>query len=128
LSSSVDHRFGRCQNFLILNEDGELEKSIENKGMSAARGAGVQAAQSIVNEGISVLITGNIGPNAFRVLQGSGVEIYLTSGLSIKEAFEKWKNNELNRAESPSGPPGRGRGGRRGSGRGRRTDSSPKRR
>lgn len=36
LNSSIDNRFGRCQNFLILDEEGELEKTIDNEGANLA--------------------------------------------------------------------------------------------
>lgn len=117
LDASVDTRFGRCQNFLILDDNGEIEKTISNPASQAPRGAGVQAAQTVVNESVNVLITGNIGPNAFNLLKQSGIEVYLTpAGISAKEAFEKYKAGELQKAEEAKGPPQRGRGGGQGRG------------
>ncbi len=113
LDSKVDPRFGRSQHFLILNKNGNLDEVVSNPGVGARRGAGVQAAQTIADQGVEVLITGNIGPNAFSALQAAGIEIFLTGAVSIKEAFEKWNNGELNKTEAPTGPAG-SRGGSRG--------------
>lgn len=117
--SKIDTRFGRSSNILIFSEERQLEKSMANPGAQAQRGAGVQAAQKLVDEEVNVLITGNIGPNALNLLQQSNIEIYLTSaGISAKEAFEKYNSGDLKKAEEATGPPRRGRGGGRGRGSG----------
>jgi len=119
LESNVNPRFGRSQHFLLLDEEGNLDEVVSNPGVGAQRGAGVQAAQTIADQGVEVLITGNIGPNAFSALQTAGIEVFLTAGISVKEAFEKWKNDELDKTETPTGPTGPGPGKGKGSGRGR---------
>lgn len=119
LNSNVDPRFGRSQHFLILDKEGNLDEVISNPGVGAQRGAGVQAAQAIADKGVEALITGNIGPNAFSALQTAGVEIFLVSGIEAEDAFEKWSNGELNKAEVPNGVAGTGSGKERGSGQGR---------
>lgn len=116
LKSNVSVRFGRSQHFLILDEDGNLEEVVSNPGVGTQRGAGVQAAQTIADQGVEVLITGNIGPNAFSALQTAGVEVFLASGIKAKDAFEKWNNDELNKAEAPTGGAGAGSGRGRGFG------------
>jgi len=118
LNSRVNPRFGRSQHFLLADEDG-LEKVISNPGVGARRGAGIQAAQTIVGEGVEVLITGSIGPNAWSALSTAGVKIFLSAAIPAKDAFEKWQNDELEQVEAPTGRPGpRGFGRRRGRDRG----------
>lgn len=127
LDSPIDPRFGRAQYFLILDERGKLEEALLNPGVRAMGGAGIAAAQEIVNKGTSILITGNIGPNAFGVLAVSGIKTFLSpAGIPVKEAFEMWKENKLTPVQAPSVPghfgmgPPPGPGGRRpGRGRGR---------
>jgi len=122
LDSLVDPRFGRCQYFLIIDEEGKLIKTIENTGTRAMRGAGITAAQIVANEKVSVVITGNIGPNAFIVLSQTGIEVYPGAlGMSCKKAFEEFNQGQLTEAKAAVPPlrPVRGRS-RRGRGRGRR--------
>jgi len=76
LDSPVDPRFGRCQYFLIVDKDGNLEEAVSNTGIQAMRGAGIQAAQIVAGKGVNIVITGNIGPNAFVALQASGVRMF----------------------------------------------------
>lgn len=118
LKSNVSARFGRAQHFLVVDKDGNLDEVISNPGIGAQRGAGVQAAQAIVDKGVEVLITGNIGPNAFSALQTAGVKIFLASGIKAEDAFKKWNSNELSKANTSTGAAGRGP--RKGSGPGRR--------
>ena len=120
LDASIDTRFGRCQNFLVLGDNGNTEKTISNPAGQASRGAGVKAAQTIVDESVNVLITGNIGPNAFNLLKQSGVEINIASaGITAKEAFEQYQKGELQKADQATGPAGKGRGAGSAPGRGR---------
>ncbi len=137
LDSLIDPRFGRAQYFLLLNEKGKLEKALPNQGIAAMRGAGIAAAQEVANQKVEVLITGNIGPNAFGVLITNGVKIFLgPPGISAREAFKMWQENKLTQPETPNvgghfgigpppgqrGPAGSGaRGFGRGSGGSRRT-------
>ncbi|MBZ9572675.1 NifB/NifX family molybdenum-iron cluster-binding protein [Patescibacteria group bacterium] len=129
LDSPIDPRFGRAQYFLLLDEKGNLEEVLPNPGVHAMRGAGIAAAQEIASWGVNVLITGNIGPNAFGVLVSSGIKVFLApTGISAREVFEMWKENKLSQVQGPSvpghfgmgpppgggGPRGRGRGGRGG--------------
>jgi predicted Fe-Mo cluster-binding NifX family protein len=93
LDSLIDPRFGRAAYFLILDEKGELLKSLKNPGKEAFRGAGVSAGQIIIDEKIDVLITQNLGPNALRVLESSKVKTFLVEeNLTVKKAFQKYQN------------------------------------
>ena len=130
LTSEVDPRFGRCQYFIIVDKDGKLLKSIPNEGGQAMRGAGITAAQIVANEGVNVVITGNVGPNAYMVLGQAGIKIFPeASGTTAKQAFEAYKQGKLKEIEPSQargfGPlrreasPGFGRGTGQGFGSGR---------
>jgi len=120
LNSAIDPRFGRCGYFLIIDEDGKLLKSIPNEGVQAMRGAGVTAGQIVADEGANVVITGNVGPNAYMVLESSGIKIFPgASGMTVEEAFEIYKEGKLKEID-PSQARGFGPGFSRGMGGGRR--------
>ena len=128
LDSSIDPRFGRAQYFLILDGRGSLKEALTNPATGAIRGAGVAAAQEISSKGVKVLITGNIGPNAFYVLGSTDIKVFLAKpGLTVKEAFSAWKEDKLTQLKKPtvSGHFGRGPGGM---GRGRGRGLGPQRR
>lgn len=113
--SKIDTRFGRAQNFLILNEEGKLRKSISNPGFQAEKSAGQKAVNALTSEDIDVLITGNIGASAFSLLKQDDTQIYTApAGIKAKGAFEKYQDGELDEAKEATGPPRKGRRGRHG--------------
>lgn len=96
LSSATDPRFGRCAYFLIIDEQGKLLKAIPNKGVQAMRGAGVTAAQIVADQGVKIVVTGNVGPNAYMVLTQSGTKIFPgVFNMTAKQAFELYKQGKL---------------------------------
>jgi predicted Fe-Mo cluster-binding NifX family protein len=98
LDSQIDPRFGRCQYFLIIDlETMELE-AVSNKGAIASGGAGIQAAQAVANKGVGVLITGDIGPNAFQTLSAAGIKVITGASGTVKEALERYKSGSLQQA------------------------------
>ena len=123
LDAIVDPRFGRCAYFVIAEvEKNEIKnfEVVQNPAATAMGGARIQAAQLIANKGVKVLISGNMGPNAFNVLSGIGIKIVTgVGGISVKEAIQRYLKGELKETKAPTMPgfgPGRGMG----PGRGRR--------
>lgn len=126
LESQVDVRFGRCPYFVIVeieNKEIKSHKSIQNTAMTAGGGAGVTAAQTVANEGVKAVITGNMGPRAFGVMQQLGIEVYAATG-KVKDVVQQYIDGKLTKVSAPTGPmymgigPGRGPGAGRGMGRG----------
>ena len=106
IESQVDTRFGRCVYFVIVNIDGneiKEEKSIENPGVNMPGGAGISAAQIVANEKVKAVVSGNVGPKAFYVLNSLGIEIYQAVPGTVKENAEKLLRNELQKIDSGSG-------------------------
>ncbi|MCD6225472.1 NifB/NifX family molybdenum-iron cluster-binding protein [bacterium] len=101
LSSAVDWRFGRCPWFVIVDEKGEIVEAIKNPAGDAFRGAGVLAAQTVVEKGAEAVVSGNIGPNAFLVLNQQGIKVYQGGGMTVKEAWEKYQKGELPEITTP---------------------------
>lgn len=105
LNSQVSPVFGRCPYFLIVDSKTEEFKAIPNPALQAGRGAGVAASQLAASEKAVAVICGNFGPNAFSVLQMSGIKIYPgVFGLTVKEAIDKYNRGELKEIKVPSAP------------------------
>jgi predicted Fe-Mo cluster-binding NifX family protein len=101
LQSNVDPRFGRCSYYIIYDTESDSFKYVENKSGQATGGAGIQAAQMISNMNVESLITGNIGPNAYRVLFEASIKIYSGATGNIKDAIEKFKKGEYKQTTGP---------------------------
>ena len=102
LGSSVDPRFGRCQYFIITDPDTLEFEAVQNSSISVGGGAGIQSGQLMVNKGVKVVLTGNVGPNAFATLQAAGIGIIVGVTGTIKQAIEKYKKGELKVTQGPS--------------------------
>jgi predicted Fe-Mo cluster-binding NifX family protein len=119
LNCQIDPRFGRCQFFVFVDPETMEFEALENEGLMAMGGAGVQAAQLIVQKGANALITGNLGPNAASALSASGIKVYLVPNGTVKEVIEGYRTGSLREASGATVPPHFGMGGGRGMGRGR---------
>jgi predicted Fe-Mo cluster-binding NifX family protein len=101
LESQMDLRFGRAKGFIIYETDDDTFEFIDNEqNLEAAQGAGIQAAQNVVNKNVDAVISGHCGPKAFKVLSTSGIKIYTSDEGKISEIIEKFKNGELKEANS----------------------------
>jgi len=120
LDASIDPRFGRAAYLTIVDSESMAFETILNAAAGAMGGAGIQAAQIIAGKGAKVLITGNVGPNAFQALSASGIRIVTGASGTVKEVVEKYKRGELSDTGAPTvrGHFGMGAGKGRGRGRG----------
>jgi predicted Fe-Mo cluster-binding NifX family protein len=96
LDSPVDPRFGRAKYFLLVDtETGEFTAHDNVQNLNAPQGAGIQAAQAVVNLGAQVVLTGNVGPKAFATLQAGQVAIYPGASGTVRQAVEQWRSGHL---------------------------------
>ncbi|MFZ5828958.1 MAG: NifB/NifX family molybdenum-iron cluster-binding protein [Planctomycetota bacterium] len=100
LDSPLDPRFGRARHFVLFDTESETLHTHDNQqNLSAAQGAGIQAAQTVVCLGASALLTGHVGPKAFAVLRAGNVAVYVGLGGTIRDAIEQWRSGTLVPAE-----------------------------
>jgi predicted Fe-Mo cluster-binding NifX family protein/ferredoxin len=102
LDDSVEARFGRCPYFLIVDTDSLHFEAVENPNLALGGGAGIQSAQMMAERGISHVLTGNCGPNAFRVFGQAGVEVIVGITGSVREAVERFRAGEFAAAGVPN--------------------------
>ena len=119
LDAAASPVFGRCLTYVFVDTDTMQCESVENPAIGAAGGAGIQAAQFILEQGAQAVVTGNVGPNAFGVFQASGVEVYLFGGGTVREAVEAYKAGQRHPVGGANVPAHSGMGRGRGRGRGR---------
>jgi predicted Fe-Mo cluster-binding NifX family protein len=96
LSSEIDPRFGRAKWLIVVDtETGEYEVHDNAVNLNAAQGAGIQTGQNIANLGVDAVITGNIGPNAFRTLSAAKVKAFLSEKQTVQQAIDSFKEGKL---------------------------------
>ncbi len=95
LDSMMDPRFGRCGYFIIVDSEDESNlKAVPNDAATAGGGAGIQAAQMVIDEDVEAVISGNFGPRAFDALSSGGVKLYTVSAQTVKEALDSFNKGE----------------------------------
>lgn len=91
LSSLVDSRFGRC-NYLVLVDtvSGDVE-SLPNPALYSEHGAGVASVQYLTSKGVQVVLAQNVGPNAYRALDSSGIRVHSAAGQTVGDAVGQFR-------------------------------------
>ncbi|MGI6642443.1 MAG: NifB/NifX family molybdenum-iron cluster-binding protein [Bacillota bacterium] len=95
-SKSVSISFGRAQYFLIYDTETKESVILDNGvATSASGGAGILAAQFLVDNRVSALITPRCGQNAANVLEAAGVKVYKTTGTSVNDNIDAFRTETL---------------------------------
>jgi predicted Fe-Mo cluster-binding NifX family protein len=102
LDAQVDQRFGRSQYFIIIDPASEEFEVLDNKAAALSGGAGIQAAQMVVNTGVEAVLTGSLGPNATNALAAAGVKVYLGASGPVREALQQLEGGQLQDASKPA--------------------------
>lgn len=100
----VDPRFGRCDHFVFVDTESDAVEREPNGLADGAGGVGAKVAQHIADRGVHAVLTGQVGPNAFRVLDAAGVTVYAAGGRSLDDSLADLRDGRLTALNGPSGP------------------------
>ena len=87
--------FGRAPYFLIHNSENGETNIVENPAAEAQGGAGIQAAQFVVDTGADALITVRCGQNSADVFKAADLKIYRAQGGSASENLKLLAEGKL---------------------------------
>ncbi len=93
--------FGRSQHFILVDPETLEFEALPNPALDAPGGAGVQAAQTVLQHGVGAVIAPSLGPNAFRVIQAAGIPAYRMAGATVREVIDAYNAGELALLETP---------------------------
>ena len=124
--AEVDPRFGRCQHFIIVDPETKQFEAVDNSSAMAAGGAGISAAQMIAGKGVTAVLTGNCGPNAYQTLSAAGIQVITGVSGKVRDVVADYSAGKFKAGSQPNVPdhfginagPGMGGGLGRGMGRG----------
>lgn len=97
-TGKISQSFGRAPYFCFYDTEKGTSEFIENSAPASLGGAGIKAAQLVVDKKAEALLVPRCGENAARVLRGGGVGIYRVvddSAAANIEAFVAGKLEEL---------------------------------
>ncbi|NLG11053.1 MAG: dinitrogenase iron-molybdenum cofactor biosynthesis protein [Coriobacteriaceae bacterium] len=120
---AIDTFFGRAPFFAVKDTETGAITFEPNPAAQAEGGAGIKAAQAIVDLGVEALLVPQVGQNAQDVLVAGGVDVFQSSGGNLEANFKDLEAGALSKlleahAGYHSGGHGGGHGGRGGHGNG----------
>ena len=102
IDDQVETRFGRCPYFQIIDTESNNNEALDNTNAALGGGAGIQAAEMLVNRGVEVVLTGACGPNAYQVFNAAGVPVIVQVNGTVRQAIEKYNEGLYSPASKPS--------------------------
>lgn len=95
IATSVCMSFGRTPYFLIYDTESKESIFLDNSAAASQGGAGIKAAQTLVDNKVSVLLTPRCGQNAAEVIKAANIKIYRTINDSIKDNIDALIDGKL---------------------------------
>jgi len=102
LFANISPVFARAYYFAIYDTETKEVEFVENKASQSQGGAGVKAAQLVVDLNADKLIVMRLGENSYNVLRLTNIEVLQTPSDSIINIFTNCANSKLNKLENIS--------------------------
>ncbi len=104
LDEALDPRFGRASGFIVVDTQTLDFHYLDNgSSQTMAQGAGIQAAEHVANSGAEIVLTGYVGPKAFKALQAVGIRVaHNLADITVREAIEMFVSGNVEWARQPN--------------------------
>lgn len=89
--ATVSEVFGRCKFFALYDTSSKDLSFIDNPGFSQQRGAGIAAAQTLIQNKVIQVYCGNIGPNAEIAVSGGNISVNIVKDKTVKDIINSLK-------------------------------------
>ncbi len=99
IESGISNSFGRTPYYLIYDSVSKEATYIDNSAAASRGGAGIKAAQLLVDQKVDGVITPRCGQNAAEVLHVADIEIYKSLGDSVEENIKAIDEDKLEKLE-----------------------------
>ena len=103
LDAQVDPRFGKASYFVVVDSETMAWEAVENQqSLDLPQGAGIQAAWTVLKRSPGVMLTGNCGPRAYKVLEARGIQICVGVKGTAREAVQGYLEGRYKPAKGPN--------------------------
>ena len=99
MDSNLCVSFGRTPYFLLYDTETKESVFIDNSAATSQGGAGIKAAQTVVDSQVGALITPRCGENAAKVIHAANLKIYKTINSSIRDNIAAYEEEKLSLLE-----------------------------
>ena len=103
LDAQVDPRFGKASYFVLVDSETMAWEALESRqNLGLPQGADIQAAWAVLNRSPEVVLTGNCGSKAYKVLEARGIRICLGVKDTAREAVQGYLDGRYKPAKGPN--------------------------
>ena len=103
LNSSFEPHFARAPFFIIHDTENGRSEAIRNGFVISNTRIGQNAVRLLENNGVEVVITGEVGENARALLNGSGIALrQLTVTGTARQALAEFLSYEMEQQKRPA--------------------------
>lgn len=95
IESGVCPSFGRAPYFMIYDTKSKESSFLDNSAVSSQGGAGIVAAQYIVDNNVDILLTPRCGENAAQIFNAADIKIYKTINDLVDDNIKALIDEEL---------------------------------
>lgn len=95
ISSKICISFGRTPYFLIYDTETDKGEFFNNSAATSSGGAGIKAAQAIVDARANAVLTPRCGENAAEVLKAANIKLFKTMGDVVADNIKAYKEGTL---------------------------------
>lgn len=90
--NNIDDHFGHCEYFTVYTVDKAKKEILASEIVKSPEGCGCKSniAQILSEMGVKVMLAGNMGDGAVRVLNYSGIEVLRGCSGDVKSVALKW--------------------------------------
>lgn len=96
-NNNIDDHFGHCEYYTIFTVDTQTKEITDSETISSPAGCGCKSniASTLSDIGVKVLLAGNMGEGAVRVLNNSGIKVLRGCSGDVKTVTLKWLEGSL---------------------------------
>lgn len=93
--TNVSNVFGRAKYFALVDSKTNKLDFVENIGANSPNGAGIKAAQQVIDFKVGAVILPRIGKNGADLFEAADIKIYQQKGPTLKENIEAFNKAKL---------------------------------
>ncbi len=95
MDTNICVSFGRAPYFLIYDTESGHSVFLDNSAAASQGGAGIKAAQLIVDSQVEALLTPRCGENAAEVFHAANIKIYQVKDRLLEYNIQAFENGKL---------------------------------
>ncbi len=96
--NKIDSHFGHCEYYTVYTVDKDKKQILSEEIINSPAGCGCKSniAQVLSEEGVKVMLAGNMGDGAVNVLHSAGIEVLRGCSGDVKSVAMSWLEGNLN--------------------------------